>query len=404
MKDFDYIKVYVVDLSTVKRKRPFLYLQWIDPETGDRVTVSSKCKTRRDAEKAATAKEKELNDPDRPADGSMPWGDIEGKTPEQTIAGFKTLHTEQVLTGVADKTRQKVSGIFNSLDLYAKEDSRPLSRLRDLNSQFLSGYVAWRRTNSKSESTIQSDLRHLRGILNWAVEQKYLPATPSIPATPRASKRKMMKGRAITEQEFEHYIRFIPANVDSGQADNWTQMAMGIWLSSLRLDEAMQLSWDTGTSFHVMMEEMPKLRIPEEYDKGHEDRIYPTTPDFAEFLHAIPEAKRVGFVFQPTYVNHRNGKIERYKNSSDVSRVFSAIGEAAEIVVNVAKRTKKKKFVSAHDFRRSFGTRWSRLVSSFVLKELMRHATIQTTEAFYIGDNANETQKEVWEAWKRKQQ
>ena len=35
--------------------------------------------------------------------------------------------------------------------------------------------------------------------------------------------------------------------------------------------------------------------------------------------------------------------------------------------------------------------RWSRRVNSMVLKELMRHSSVTTTEKFYVGINADET-------------
>ena len=48
-------------------------------------------------------------------------------------------------------------------------------------------------------------------------------------------------------------------------------------------------------------------------------------------------------------------------------------------------------WASAHDLRRAFGSRWSRKVSSMVLKDLMRHSSVTTTEKFYVGIQADET-------------
>jgi len=46
---------------------------------------------------------------------------------------------------------------------------------------------------------------------------------------------------------------------------------------------------------------------------------------------------------------------------------------------------------SAHDLRRAFNARWSRKVNSMVLKELMRHASVTTTEKYYVGIQSDET-------------
>ena len=58
----------------------------------------------------------------------------------------------------------------------------------------------------------------------------------------------------------------------------------------------------------------------------------------------------------------------------------------------------KVKFASAHDLRRSFGERWSIRVMPKVLKELMRHRSIETTMRYYVGKNAEQTADVLWAA------
>ena len=48
-------------------------------------------------------------------------------------------------------------------------------------------------------------------------------------------------------------------------------------------------------------------------------------------------------------------------------------------------------YASAHDLRRAFGDRWSRIVEPMELKELMRHASVSTTEQFYLSKRAKRT-------------
>ena len=57
---------------------------------------------------------------------------------------------------------------------------------------------------------------------------------------------------------------------------------------------------------------------------------------------------------------------------------------------------KPKKWASAHDLRRAFGTRWAKRVMPAVLKELMRHADIATTMQFYVDQDARETAADLW--------
>ena len=53
----------------------------------------------------------------------------------------------------------------------------------------------------------------------------------------------------------------------------------------------------------------------------------------------------------------------------------------------------KVKYASAHDMRRSFGERWASRVMPQVLMELMRHESIDTTLRYYVGRNAQQTQR-----------
>ena len=71
---------------------------------------------------------------------------------------------------------------------------------------------------------------------------------------------------------------------------------------------------------------------------------------------------------------------------------MSKIGEAAGVIVNKA----EGKFASAHDLRRSFGTRWARRVMPAVLQRLMRHAAIETTLRYYVDLDADELAADLW--------
>jgi len=59
-------------------------------------------------------------------------------------------------------------------------------------------------------------------------------------------------------------------------------------------------------------------------------------------------------------------------------------------------RDGSSKFASGHDFRRSFGSRWAPKVMPIVLKERMRHESIETPMAFYVGKNSNLTADALW--------
>jgi len=129
------------------------------------------------------------------------------------------------------------------------------------------------------------------------------------------------------------------------------------------------------------------LRILGDAQKNGQDELLPMTPDFAEFLLATPEADRVGSVFRLPCPSGTRWF---------VGHVVGRVGKKAGVVVNKA----EGKYASAHDLRRAFGTRWAKRVMPAVLQRLMRHASIQTTMAYYVDLDADDLAADLWATWK----
>ena len=131
----------------------------------------------------------------------------------------------------------------------------------------------------------------------------------------------------------------------------------------------------------------PRLRIYAEAEKGHQDRLLPMTPDFAKFLLQTPKVARTGLVFD--LVGHYT---HEQMTPPRIGRIISDIGRRANVVV----RKSEGKFASAHDLRRSFGTRWAPKVKPATLQLLMRHRSIETTLKYYVAQDADEIADELW--------
>ena len=78
--------------------------------------------------------------------------------------------------------------------------------------------------------------------------------------------------------------------------------------------------------------------------------------------------------------------------TTEMCRMVSAIGEKARVVVDKA----TGKYASAHELRRSFGTRWAKKEMPAVLRRLMRHTDIATTMNFYVDMDADEVVGDLW--------
>jgi integrase len=301
-----------------------------------------------------------------------------------TWKAFREKYESEKLAGMSPRTLEATDTAFNHL-----ENLLNPARLRSLTESTLSLFQSKLRARKIQETSIAAYLRHIKAALNWAVSMGILPSAPKIHMPKRAKGQKVMRGRPITTEEYERMLKVVP-KVRSTDAEVWKSYLTGLWLSGLRLEESLVLSWDLDAPISVDLSgKRPRLRIDAEAEKGHRNRLLPVTPDFAEFLLATPEDQREGKVFRVDGMF--TGKPMTPKR---VGRVVSAIGKKAKVVVDKG----TEKYASAHDFRRAFGTRWAKKVMPMVLQKLMRHDSIETTMRYYVDLDADEMAEELWKA------
>jgi integrase len=197
-----------------------------------------------------------------------------------------------------------------------------------------------------------------------------------------------MKGRPLSTAEIDRMMNAAcVVRPDDGQV--WARLVKGLWLSGLRIGEAMALSWDRGSAIWIDLHggRHPHMVIHAEAEKGGRNRRLPITPEFVEFLRATPVDEQRGPAFPI------NGLWTGFPICSrTASRVLSEIGKMAGVVVS--ERTGK--YASAHDLRRSFGTRLAQQVRPATSMQLMRHESIDTTMGYYVDIDADDVGDELW--------
>lgn len=253
------------------------------------------------------------------------------------------------------------------------DDLCPVRFVSDITSQVLVQFAVRLRAEGKSEATIQAYRDHLMASLRWAEEVEVIKDRPKPPRLSRVPQG--TRGRALTEEEFERMLSKLPEVVGEEYADRWEWNLRGMWLSGFRLGETTKLFWEPSLDGHFLVDletQRPKVQINQFSEKAFQNRLLPITPDFAEFLRSIPASKRNGCIFKWPL---SRGYTENLKT---IGKRISLCGKKACIL------TGKGKTASAHDLRRSFGSRWALRVQPFVLKTLMRHSSITTTERFYV--------------------
>jgi len=358
------VKVHVVQYGGEKN----LSLRYVDPITGRQKRKSAKTSNPKEAERAAERWEKELKG------GKF-------KPPEElTWEEFRERFEDHELC-------DKSSGYFAVFHSAFKwfEESTEIQMLRDV-PEVLDKYELGLRRSSLSPNTVRTYLKHFRTAIVWAVEKGYLGETPKKFRLPDTVDE--MKGRPLNDAEFQAILAAVPEVVGADQASDWNLYLNGLWLSGLRRQESLILSWDEYAPFGVDMTGLfPRFRISGKSQKSRRSQFLPMTPDFAEWLlNSFPKSERTGLVFNPCGIQGAR------LTGSEAGRYVSAIGRKAKVEIKPG----SGKFATCHDFRRSFGTRWSRRVMPAELKMLMRHADVETTMKYYVDIDSDHISAGLW--------
>jgi integrase len=371
------VKVYVIDNGA-----GCYYMQYKDPFTGKRHTRSTKQKKKSEAAKKAGQWEKELNEGQFKARSRVTWAELR-----------QQFEASSAFDELAESSQRKFYTAFTLFEELLTPD-----RLILLTTARLNLLVTKLRDRGLAPFTIKGYLSLIRRALHWGRENGLLAEVPRFVMPRRAKGSKFMKGRPITVGEYDGMLAVIPKVVRASHVPKWQRLLEGLWLSGLRLGEAVNLWWDRLDRNHVVLSgQYPMLHFQSEHQKNRTEQLTPITPDFAAFLLKTPKDERTGRVFEMGC-----------RGIPTISNIISKIGEKARVVVRGATEddaeddtedgAKKAnvKYASAHDFRRAFGTRWALKVMPQVLMELMRHTDLKTTQRFYVGRDAQSTAQAVW--------
>lgn len=349
-----------------KAGRKHLLIRWHDGERWRE--KSSGVSRRRDAERIAR--------------GLI---EAEQATPAGDWLDCRLAYERDHLSGLSDNYRATFVAAARKL-----EEMCSPKAVSDVTPAMLTRFQAAMRDAGLAKSTIASYLIHLRGALNWAKRNDYTEMAVRV-EVPRQRGGGKMRGRPLTGEEFERLLaaaeKLLRKNAKPTQ-----DVLRGFWLSGFRRKELAMLSWDDRDAPMVVDidHRRPMVTVPAALDKARKGATVPLTPDFVAFLRTLPQ--RSGRVFRPV---SKTGK--PLASPDAIGRLISSIGEASGVVVE------KGRHPTAHDLRRSFGSRWAMKVTPAVLKELMRHEDIKTTMTFYVGQSAERTANEVWDAFGRAQ-
>lgn len=345
-------------------------VQWKDPVTEKKRTETTGLTERRAAERFRATKEADLNAGRGDSVHKCTW--------DEFVAAYRLGKVNLMKPGSQESINATIALVTRVVGP-ARPTAIGAGQIRDIEAAML--------RDGLKPVTIHRHLAAVRRMLEWGRKRKYIERVPEIDP-PKFKQRQ--KGRPITREEFDAMTSKLPEVVQAADVKRWQWRLEGLWLSSLRVTEAISLHWTDPTEFCVDLDgEFPVFKIRAELDKGTEDRLFPMADDFADWLAAVPDIDRTGYVFD--FRRQDGSLMDRW----DVARVVGKLGELAGVEVAPGQ------WAGCHAFRRSFGERWSWRVKPRVLKLLMRHKTAATTEQFYQSHDTQETAREVWAAVSR---
>jgi integrase len=326
--------------------RSTLMLQWTDPDTGKRRSESAKTDDPQIAEDRRADKEYELNHGLHQESSRMTW------------ERFRELFATEFVAARRENTRRNYRV---TMDLF-EQVCNPKS-LRTINERTISAFAAglrklpgYRRDETMKASTIKVRLQFLHTVLQWAADQKLIPACPKFP-TVKLSKK---KPQPVPSESFERLL-------DKAVDDSYMRAFLLCgWLAGLRLNEALALEWKETDKAPYLDPANDRIMFPAEVVKGDEDQWVPLDPELWAALDALPRHGRKVFQFGAI-----DGRGDREVCDITVGSRIRKLAQAAGV-----KLTMKS-------LRRGFCCRYAAKVPAQVLQKLTRHKHIKTVMDFY---------------------
>lgn len=349
------IKVYV----TSEGDRRQLRLYYRDPVTGKMVRRSAGTTRMAEAQRAAARWEEEVN-ASRQNFGGICW-DV-----------FRAKFTDEHLGTKSASTQGNFRHAFNRFE----RDVGHTVDIREITGIVLSTWQRKLTASGLRPASVASNLRCVRVALNWATKIGLLQSCPQVLMPAGATSR----GRPVTLLEFVRLLRAIPSVFPECPSEA-VQLVKGLWLSGLRLDEALRLAWPDGAGqgtplVHLDGHRYPCIEWPVASHKARRADLTPIPPDLTRFLQRT--TKRTGLVWPLPLAR------------STIGKRISLAGRKSGVIVSASKH------LTAHDLRRTFGNRWALRVHPLLLRAMMRHRTMETTLRYYVDLQLDQLGEALW--------
>lgn len=235
-----------------------------------------------------------------------------------------------------------------------------LTSLGDVTIKHVEAYRDWRMAEGKALATVKGDVRIARAAWNWAVKNEMVASNPWIGVTfPKEAKK---NPRNLSQFE----VRKVFAAALEIDYDLFARMAIALY-AGLRLEETERLERaSSGKDSYYLDWERSEINL------GLGKDLEPRRTVFPDELKVILARYKGGI-----------GPVLPYMPRSTVQHLVTKIAKAKEVPL------------SFHDLRRTFaGDLAVRGVPTSVIQGYLGHASVGTTEAYYVGRNTEVREKD----------
>lgn len=192
--------------------------------------------------------------------------------------------------------------------------------------------------DERSRHTVNSVIRVVMAFLRFCFARKWVAAMPHVE---KLDTDDVMKGRPISEAEYQQMLDSTESVVGAFAAASWKFALQILWGSAFRIGDLMDFSWNDPRHIHPVwgrsQDDHPTLAIPSSQKNGKTQEI-PMLPELAELLLTIPEDQRSGWVANPEPVEFACSGAEEsfHPNAADIQQLSkeyrtSAIAAACRV-------------------------------------------------------------------------
>ncbi len=206
-----------------------------------------------------------------------------------------------------------------------------LDSLEYLQDRLLAGDES--RFDSRAPTTVNTMIGAVMAFVRYCHTHGWVGKVPKLP---KLTVDDAMKGRPITEEEFNAMLHAVPTVVGKRPAPSWRCTLQILWESAFRVGDVMDFAWDDDRRIQPVWptrkDQRPTLMIPPS-QKNRKTQEIPMLPGLRDLLEQIPKRDRHGWIANPQPVDyHIRSKADWFrptrKDLAEISEMYTNVAVA----------------------------------------------------------------------------